>query len=72
MVSKIDFNMENLKKCICYTCPVQVESACAKENSGENEMEMPESDPESDGSWSVLRHREGYVHRFGLRTILSL
>lgn len=30
-VSKVDFTMENLEKCICGTCPVQVESGCARE-----------------------------------------
>lgn len=30
-MGKIEFNMENLKKCICTTCPVQADSACAKE-----------------------------------------
>ena len=44
-MSKIEFNMENLKKCICYTCPVQVESTCAKEKLVEmKEMETPEPD----------------------------
>ncbi len=30
-MSKVDFSMENLQKCICKTCPVQAESACVKE-----------------------------------------
>lgn len=28
--SKVAFNMENLKKCVCSTCPVQAESECAQ------------------------------------------
>ena len=31
ILSKVEFNMENLQKCICKTCPVQAESACAKQ-----------------------------------------
>jgi hypothetical protein len=30
-MGKIEFTMENLKKCICPTCPVQADSACAEE-----------------------------------------
>lgn len=31
-MGKIDFNLNNLRKCICTTCPVQVESECTKQN----------------------------------------
>lgn len=31
IVSKVEFNRENLEKCICNTCPVQAESKCAGE-----------------------------------------
>ena len=30
-MSKVEFNMENIEKCICKTCPVQAESACVKQ-----------------------------------------
>jgi hypothetical protein len=28
-MTKVEFNMENLKKCVCRDCPVQENSACA-------------------------------------------
>jgi hypothetical protein len=39
-MGKVEFTMENLKKCICPTCPVQADSACAKEKM----MKMQESE----------------------------
>lgn len=30
-MSKVDFSVENLQKCICKTCPVQADSECVKE-----------------------------------------
>ncbi len=27
---KVEFNMENIKKCICNTCPVQEDSQCTQ------------------------------------------
>lgn len=30
-MGKIDFNLDNLRKCVCTTCPVQVESECTKQ-----------------------------------------
>jgi hypothetical protein len=28
-MAAVDFNMDNMMKCICTTCPVQAQSACA-------------------------------------------
>jgi hypothetical protein len=30
-MGKIDFSMENIKKCLCSKCPVQIESQCVKD-----------------------------------------
>lgn len=30
-MATVDFSLENVQKCICKTCPVQVDSACVKE-----------------------------------------
>jgi len=30
-MSKVEFNLDNLKKCLCPACPVQADSTCAKE-----------------------------------------
>ena len=40
-LSKVEFNMENLQKCICKTCPVQAESACAKQKKIKVQEMMP-------------------------------
>ncbi len=42
--SKIPFTMENIKKCICSTCPVQEKSECAKKKMemGKAMMENPD------------------------------
>jgi hypothetical protein len=32
IIGKIEFNLDNLRKCICTTCPVPVESECIKQN----------------------------------------
>ena len=29
-MAKVEFNLENVQKCICITCPVQADSACVK------------------------------------------
>jgi len=48
-LSKVEFNRENLEKCICKTCPVQAESSCAKEKNMKVKEMMEENmmpDPE--------------------------
>ncbi|MEW6010265.1 MAG: DUF2769 domain-containing protein [Euryarchaeota archaeon] len=48
-MSKVEFNRENLEKCICKTCPVQAESSCAKEKNMKVKEMMEENmmpDPE--------------------------
>lgn len=32
----IDFSMENIKKCLCMRCPVQMESQCVKNKEKNN------------------------------------
>lgn len=41
-LSKVEFNMENLQKCICNTCPVQADSECVKEKQKKAQEKMPE------------------------------
>jgi hypothetical protein len=31
-MGKVEFTMENVKKCLCPPCPVQADGACAKQN----------------------------------------
>lgn len=38
-MTKVDFSMDNIKKCICAKCPVQAKSECAK-NKSEMMMKM--------------------------------
>ncbi|MDP1552757.1 MAG: DUF2769 domain-containing protein [Methanobacteriaceae archaeon] len=42
ILSKVEFNMGNIEKCICKTCPVQAESACVKQKKMKTQ-EMMES-----------------------------
>ncbi|EKQ54053.1 MAG: Protein of unknown function (DUF2769) [Methanobacterium sp. Maddingley MBC34] len=41
IMSKVEFSLENVKKCICNTCPVQVDSACFKEKQMKVQEMMP-------------------------------
>jgi hypothetical protein len=41
-MTKVEFNLENLNKCICGTCPVQVESECYQEKMMITRDMMPE------------------------------
>jgi len=48
-MGKIEFTMENVKKCLCPTCPVQADSACAKMKLIKmQEMMQKKKMPESD------------------------
>ena len=38
---KVEFNMENIKKCICNTCPVQEDSQCAQNKEMKIQKMMP-------------------------------
>ncbi len=40
-MSKVDFSLENVQKCLCPTCPVQADSACVKEKLMELQEMMP-------------------------------
>lgn len=38
---KVEFSLENVQKCICKTCPVQLNSACVKEKQIKVQKMMP-------------------------------
>jgi hypothetical protein len=38
---KVEFNLENIQKCICVECPAQMESTCFKEKQKKIEEIMP-------------------------------
>lgn len=40
-MAKVDFNLENIQKCICKTCPVQAESECVKQKRMKVQEMMP-------------------------------
>ncbi len=41
-MAKVDFNMDNIKKCLCVKCPVQAKSECVKKKA-EMGMKMMEN-----------------------------